>query len=149
MLNLNPEEIQDIETLIPDGDYNCVVFYTKNDDDVESNSGAIYDRVTIGLEIVDGDYSGERFFERVIYSHSKNQNFAKRGLSLLKKIHTAAGCEGPITEESLRTGGPFCVTIGTEEGSNGYPDRNTIKAVSVYAAENPVTTTAPPAATSW
>jgi len=127
-LNINPSSIaapsNDFAPL-PDGKYPVRVLEAVEEARTAQN-GNEYEQVKFTFEVCCGDNKGRRVWRNAIFAHP-NEKAGEIGLSFLRSLFDALGCDGNITTDTLLGSGK-CVeaVVRTQKGTNGYPDRQEV-----------------------
>ncbi len=139
-LHVKADEVEVSEVsneLLPKGKY-CAIVHSIADQEglTAKSSGAVYSRLNIRFEITKGDYAGRSLWKSVIYSHETSQAAADIGLSFLKRLYVAGGCDGDITVESLEASKEVELSVIVQEGKDGYPARNAVNYVNACKSQD-------------
>lgn len=116
-------ELETSYSLIPDGTRALAMLTSSELKPNKSNTGQ---NLVLGFQIVDGEFTGRRIFETLVWEHDTSETSVKINRAKFASLCLALGNSRPKDTEELHDK-PFNCEIGIRKGTQGYSDQNFIK----------------------
>ena len=117
-------------TLLPNGKY--IAEITKSE--IKDNSKKTGTRLNFVFTIIEGEFKGKVVFVGLNHTNP-NAECVEISMRELEAICQGSRIDGDIEDTAELHGIPMEITVGFEEGSGGYSDRNIIKKYTALEEE--------------
>ena len=124
-LNINVKDLPEPDSFepVPAGEYLVEIIES---DAVQTKSGN-GERLTLTLEIIEGEYRGRKIWDGINYLHS-NPKAEQIGRKQINALCRAIGFEGHLEDSTQLHGQPLVVRVTLEQPDPAYAPKNVVKA---------------------